>query len=104
MRKKSLFIIFLCHFLKISAENKIQMYNQIPYRMTSLESIYLLKKGSRLKDKYDVETMKDSVNMSVVKTMEILQAANYRIDHRKVENHLFSNLTNKLKMTHYINI
>ena len=63
-------------YAKMIFTNKINTHNNIPYRMVSLESIYLLKQGSRPKDQHDANIMKPYVNMSLVDELNRLKQAN----------------------------
>jgi hypothetical protein len=52
-------------YTKLSFSDQIREHDGIPYKMQSLESIYNSKKGSRPKDKYDADIIKDNIDVNV---------------------------------------
>ena len=52
-------------YAKLSFSDQIREHDGIPYKMQSLESIYNSKKGSRPKDKYDADIIKDNIDVNV---------------------------------------
>ncbi|MBR6778585.1 MAG: hypothetical protein IKM43_00310 [Clostridia bacterium] len=47
---------------KLSFNDEIKYFHNIPYKAISLEALYLCKKGGRPKDEYDCAVFKDYVN------------------------------------------
>lgn len=83
-------------------QNSIHVHNQIPYRMQSLESIYLSKKSSRSKDKYDANIIRESVDLDMINVLENLQIDNYRLNKQKVTQPFILEFDQKIKAQNQI--
>lgn len=54
---------------KLSFNDEIQYFHNIPYKSISLEALYLCKKGGRPKDEYDCEIFKNFVNQDKLENL-----------------------------------
>lgn len=71
-------------------------HNYIPYRMQSLESIFLSKQGPRPKDQYDAKIMEPNVNLFLVNKLNLLKPANQNIVGNDANTSLIAQFINRI--------
>ena len=87
------------HFSKdytyMTFSDEVRYHNGIPYKMVSLESIYYSKKGSRPKDRYDANIIKNYIDMNIVNKFDIEGKNNFDIKHKPVSDSIV-NITGQM--------
>ena len=83
------------NYAKMVFSNDIRLYNNIPYRMQSLESIYNAKKNSRPKDRYDASIIKDSVDLMVDYQLDTQKQDNYELKAKTSNNSIITIMETK---------
>lgn len=88
------------HFTKeyttMAFSDTIRYYNNTPYKMMSLESIYNSKKNSRPKDRYDAQVIQDNVNMEIVHKLDIERNNNTTICQKPAIDSVIKKIENKM--------
>lgn len=88
------------HFTKeyttMAFSDTIRYYNNTPYKMMSLESIYNSKKNSRPKDRYDAQVIQDNVNMEIVHKLDIKRNNNTTICQKPAIDSVIEKIENKM--------
>ncbi len=67
------------------------------YKMQSLENIYVCKKDSRPKDRYDATIIKDYVDLSIVDILDKQKQCNYNINHKLADKSKVSEMEDIMK-------
>lgn len=88
------------HFTKeyttMAFSDTIRYYNNTPYKMMSLESIYNSKKNSRPKDRYDAQVIQDNVNMEIAHKLDIERNNNTTIYQKPTIDSVIEKIENKM--------
>ena len=84
-------------YTEMSFSSQIREHIGIPYRMMSLESIYNSKKNSRPKDRYDAQTIKDNVDMTIDYKLDEERKNNFDIKHKPITNSVIQTIEQLIK-------
>ncbi len=89
----------LPRYAKLTFPDTVYWRYQVPYRMQSLESIYLSKQGSRPKDQHDANIIHDHIDMKTIRALQNLQEYNYTVTGKKATNFLTRNFIKQITET-----